>query len=157
MIRIAQCFIKLFKCKKEDFVQTEKRKVTYWGGYREIEGRFEFYLDDFYCEEEVCPFCIKALAQYKHYNVVLNEDYLLGPDVSIWNFTINDKPYVWIWDVITGENTIRAKFIENPDNTENKTLEKIMQDLCDVLNMLVEKGEIESTDDTSSDWQPKHY
>lgn len=62
-------------------MQTEKRKVTYWGGYREIEGRFEFYLDDFYCEECVCPFCIKALAQYKHYNVVLNEDYLLGPDV----------------------------------------------------------------------------
>lgn len=31
-----------------------------------------------------------------------------------------------------------------------------MQDLCNVFNMLVEKGEIESTDDTSNDWQPKY-
>ena len=135
----------------------ETKRISYSKYLWKRVNHLDFTIENFYCEEEVCPFCIKALAQYKHYNVVLNEDYLLGPDVSIWNFTINDKPYVWIWDVITGENTIRAKFIENPDNTENKTLEKIMQDLCDVLNMLVEKGEIESTDDTSSDWQPKHH
>ena len=136
-------------------MQTEKRKVTYWGGYREIEGRFEFYLDDFYCKEYVCPFCIKALAQYKHYNVVLNEDYLFGPDVSIWDFTINDLSCFWIWETDTWRSRIKVN--DNPSSLKRETLEKIMQDLCDVLNMLVEKGEIESTDDTSSDWQPKHY
>lgn len=145
MIRqIVQCFIKLFKCKKEDFVQTEKRKVTYWGGYREIEGRFEFYLDDFYCEEEVCPFCIKALAQYKHYNVVLNEDYLLGPDVSIWNFTINDLSCLWIWESDTWKS--RIKINGNPSNLKSETLKKI-KDLCDMLNMLIENGELASVQD----------
>ncbi len=156
MIRqIVQYIIKPFKLKKGELMQTEKRKVTYWGGYREIEGRFEFYLDDFYCEEYVCPFCIKALAQYKHYNVVLNEDYLFGPDVSIWDFTINDLSCFWIWETDTWRSRIKVN--GNPSSLKRETLEKIMQDLCDVLNMLVEKGEIESTDDTSSDWQPKHY
>ena len=138
MIRqIVQYIIKPFKLKKGELMQTEKRKVTYWGGYWDSEKRFEFRLEGFSCKEEVCPFCIKALARYKHYNVVVNEDYLLGPDVSIWDFTINDLPYIWMWDVETGENTIRAKFTETPDNVENKTLEKIMQDLCDILNMLM--------------------
>lgn len=122
----------------------ETKRISYSKYLWKRVNHLDFTIENFYCEEYVCPFCIKALAQYKHYNVVLNEDYLLGPDVSIWNFTINDKPYVWIWDVITGENTIRAKFIENPDNTENKTLEKIMQDLCDMLNMLIENGELAS-------------
>lgn len=125
----------------------ETKRISYSKYLWKRDNHLDFTIENFYCEEHVCPFCIKALAQYKHYNVVLNEDYLFGPDVSIWNFTINDKPYIWIWDVITGENTIRAKFIENPDNTENKTLEKIMQDLCDMLNMLIENGELASVRD----------
>ena len=32
-----------------------------------------------------------------------------------------------------------------------ETLEKIMQNLCDILNMLVENGELESTDITSEE------
>lgn len=129
----------------------ETKRISYSKYLWKRHNHLDFTIDNFYCKEEVCPFCIEALAQYKHYNVVLNKDYLLGPDVSIWDFTINDKSYIWIWDVETKENTIRAKFVETLDNTENQTLEKIMRDLCDVLNMLVEKGELESTDDTSND------
>lgn len=136
MIRqIVQYIIKPFKLKKGELMQTEKRKVTYWGGYREIEGRFEFYLDDFYCEEYVCPFCIKALARYKHYNVVVNEDYLFGPDVSIWDFTINDLSCFWIWETDTWRSRIKVN--GNPSSLKRETLEKIMQDLCDILNMLM--------------------
>lgn len=129
----------------------ETKRISYSKYLWKRHNHLDFTIENFYCKEEVCPFCIEALAQYKHYNVVLNKDYLLGPDVSIWDFTINDKSYIWIWDVETKENTIRAKFVETPDNTENQTLEKIMRDLCDVLNMLVEKGELEFTDDTSND------
>ena len=86
---------------------------------------------------------------------MLNEDYLFGPDVSIWDFTINDLSCFWIWETDTWRSRIKVN--GNPSSLKRETLEKIMQDLCDVLNMLVEKGEIESTDDTSSDWQPKHY
>ena len=136
MIRqIVQYIIKPFKLKKGELMQTEKRKITYWGGYREIEGRFEFYLDDFYCEEYVCPFCIKALARYKHYNVVVNEDYLFGPDVSIWDFTINDLSCFWIWETDTWRSRIKVN--GNPSSLKRETLEKIMQDLCDILNMLM--------------------
>ena len=134
-------------------MQVENKKIAYWGGYRESENRFEFYLDNFDCKEDACPHYIQSLAQYKHYNVVLNKDYLLGPDVSIWEFTINDLSCFWIWEADTWRSRVKIK--DNPNHL--KTLEKIMKDLCDVLNMLVEKGELESTDDTSNDWQPKHY
>lgn len=126
--------------------------IDYYTLYRDDIRRLEICLNNFNYED-ACPYCLKVLAQYKHYNVVLNKDYLLGPSETIWDFTINDKPYTWKFDLDFAENQIRPAH----KNPQDKTLEKIMQDLCDVLNMLVEKGEIESTDDTSSDWQPKHY
>ncbi len=136
MIRqIVQYIIKPFKLKKGELMQTEKRKVTYWGGYWDSEKRFEFRLEGFSCKEEVCPFCIKALARYKHYNVVVNEDYLLGPDVSIWDFTINDLSCFWIWETDTWRSRIKVN--GNPSSLKRETLEKIMQDLCDILNMLM--------------------
>ncbi|RDU61200.1 hypothetical protein CQA53_10495 [Helicobacter didelphidarum] len=122
----------------------ETTKITYWGGYwkGEQSNYLTFYIEDFYCKEEKVPFCIESLAKYKQYNVVLNKDYLLGPDVSIWDFTINDLHYVWIWDVGSGANKIqRITDIPN-DEAEKKTLEKIVKDLCDILNMLVENGDI---------------
>ncbi|RDU60630.1 hypothetical protein CQA53_10750 [Helicobacter didelphidarum] len=125
-------------------MSNKNNKITYCKLHWKRYNFLDFAIINFYCKEEIVPFCIESLAKYKHYNVVLNEDYLLGPDVSIWDFTINDLPYIWMWDVETGENTIRAEFTETPDNTENKTLEKIMQDLCDILNMLVENGEIQT-------------
>lgn len=141
MIRqIVQYIIKLFKLKKGELMQTEKRKVTYWGGYWNSENRFEFRLEDFFCEEEVCPFCIKALAQYKQYNVVLNENYLFGPDVSIWDFSINDLSCFWIWETDTWRSRIKVN--GNSSSLKRETLEKIMQDLCDMLNMLIENGEL---------------
>lgn len=133
----------------------ETKRISYSKYLWKRVNHLDFTIENFYCEEEVCPFCIKALAQYKHYNVVLNEDYLFGPDVSIWDFTINDLSCFWIWETDTWRSRIKVN--GNPSSLKRETLEKIMQDLCDVLNMLVEKGEIESTDDTSSDWQPKHY
>lgn len=124
------------------------KKITYSKYLWKEHNYLDFNIQNFYCEEEVCPFSLETLAQYRHYNVVLDKkNSIFGPDVTIYKFTINDFPCVWIWDVITGENTIRAIFAETPENMENKTLEKIVQDLCDVLNTLIEKGEITSTDD----------
>ncbi|RDU59878.1 hypothetical protein CQA53_11205, partial [Helicobacter didelphidarum] len=72
---------------------------------------------------------------------------------SIWDFTINDIPYTWKFDLDFAENQIRPAH----QYSQDKTLEKIVKDLCDILNMLVENGDIESTDDTAEDWQPQHY
>lgn len=118
-------------------MNNKNNKITYCKLHWKEYGFLDFEIINFYCEEKKVPLYIESLSKYKHYNVVVNEDYLLGPDVSIWDFTVNDLPYIWMWDVETGENTIRAKFTETPDNVENKTLEKIMQDLCDILNMLM--------------------
>lgn len=141
MIRqIVQYIIKPFKPKKGELMQREKRKVTYWGGYWDSEKRFEFRLENFSCKEEVCPFCIKALAQYKQYNVVLNENYLFGPDVSIWDFSINDLSCFWIWETDTWRSRIKVN--GNPGSLKRETLEKIMQDLCDILNASIENEEL---------------
>ena len=123
----------------------ETKRISYSKYLWKRVNHLDFTIENFYCEEEVCPFCIKALAQYKHYNVVLNEDYLLGPDVSIWNFTINDLSCLWIWESDTWKS--RIKINGNPSNLKSETLKKIMQDLCDMLNMLIENGELASVQD----------
>ena len=123
----------------------ETKRISYSKYLWKRVNHLDFTIENFYCEEEVCPFCIKALAQYKHYNVVLNEDYLLGPDVSIWNFTINDLSCFWIWESNTWRS--RIKINGNPSNLKSETLKKIMQDLCDMLNMLIENGELASVQD----------
>ena len=123
----------------------ETKRISYSKYLWKRVNHLDFTIENFYCEEEVCPFCIKALAQYKHYNVVLNEDYLLGPDVSIWNFTINDLSCFWIWESNTWRS--RIKINGNPSNLKSETLKKIMQDLCDMLNMLIENGGLASVQD----------
>lgn len=120
----------------------ETKRISYSKYLWKRVNHLDFTIENFYCEEEVCPFCIKALAQYKHYNVVLNEDYLFGPDVSIWNFTINDLSCFWIWESDTWRSKIKIN--GNPSNLKSETLKKIMQDLCDMLNMLIENGELAS-------------
>ena len=144
--------IQTIKGERMNTLKNGMKIIDYYTLYRDDIRRLEICLNNFNYED-ACPYCLKALAQYKHYNVVLNKDYLLGPSETIWDFTINDKPYTWKFDLDFAENQIRPAH----KNPQDKILEQIVKDLCDVLNMLVEKGEIESTDDTSSDWQPKHY
>ena len=99
-------------------------KITYskylWTKYNHLD----FYLHNF-DYDDACPYCLNALSQYKCYNVALNKNYVVGADVTIYDFTINDKPYVWICPAVGEGNTIRAKFMDTPDNATNKTLEKL--------------------------------
>lgn len=145
--QILQYIVNLFREeKKMNRLKNGMKIIDYYTLYRDDIKRLEVCLLNFNYED-ACPYCLKLLSKYKQYNVVLNKDFLFGPSESIWDFTINDIPYTWKFDLDFAENQIRPTH----QYSQDKTLEKIMQDLCDILNMLVENGELESTDDTSED------
>ena len=116
-------------------MNNKNNKITYCKLHWKEYGFLDFEIINFYCEEKRVPSYIESLSKYKHYNVVVNEDYLFGPDVSIWDFTINDLSCFWIWETDTWRSRIKVN--GNPSSLKRETLEKIMQDLCDILNMLM--------------------
>lgn len=86
-------------------------------------------------------YCMQALDKLTEYHIVWEKECLEGLDIESYSFCVNGDTYRWVWDYMLLDNTIVLPK-ENISDDEERKATKFVQDLCDMLNSLVDLGDI---------------